>query len=78
MGGIQGLDEKETIKRASICVDFSSNEFFKAIKLLRKHGFKIGSIPTADGLIEIRCYENGILKGEFTDLAELKNFLEKR
>lgn len=78
MGGIQGDDgRKEKTKKAMMCGDFDSKETFKAEKLLRKHGFMVNTAPTSDGLLEVRCYEDGILIGEFTDLNDLKKFLEK-
>ena len=78
MGGIQGMSEKQKMKRASVCADFSSKEVSKVLKLLAKHGYMVGTAPIGDGLFEARCYEDGILKGEFTDLDDLKKFLEEK
>ncbi len=77
MNDNQALDRKEKVKKAMICASLESKEFFEAERLLRRHGFRVSSAPTSDGLLEVRCYENKILIGEFNDLNDLKKFLRK-
>ena len=68
---------KNKIKKlAKVAGDYNFKEVSKAIKLLRKAGYRVFSAAVSGVILEVMCFENSSLTGQFIHLDDLKKFLK--
>ena len=68
---------KNTIKKlAKVVGDHNFKEVSKAIKLLRKAGYRVSSDIVSGCILEAICFEGSTVIGEFRHLDDLEKFLK--